>query len=138
MQRNSASNDPLRRSALWRGAVGCVVAYALVITALLSGVIQAEWVAQAAAGLIGERCISDARAAGTDPGAPAGEPHDSFHCALCTAAAGPAVLPVAPSAAAAVAPPAGAPSGASDHDLIHSTGHPGKLPRGPPPAAFSA
>jgi hypothetical protein len=135
MQHNSTGNNPFKRSAVWRGVVGCVVAYALVITALLSGVIQSEWVAQAAAGLVGEHCATDARSAGTDPAAPAGQPHDSLHCALCTLAAGPAVLPVAPSASAIVLPRAGAPAGGRDRDLNRSFGHPGKLPRGPPPAA---
>ncbi len=129
MQRNSAGNN-----TLWRGLVGCVVAYALIINALLSGVLGAEWVAQAAAGLVGEHCLTDARAAGTDP-APAGQPDDAAHCALCTLAVGPAVLPLAPSAAAIVLPRVSAPSGASDYDLIHWPGHPAKLPRGPPQAA---
>jgi hypothetical protein len=129
MQRTSASNNPL-----WRGLVGCVVAYALIINALLSGIVGAEWVAQAAAGLVGERCLSDAHAAGPDP-APAGQPDDSTHCAFCTLAdGGPAVLPVAPSATLVVLP-TDAPSSACDHDLIPWPGHPGKLPRGPPQRA---
>jgi hypothetical protein len=138
MQRNSAGNNPLRRRAVWRGLVGCVVAYALVITALLSAVIQSEWVAQAAAGLVGEHCATDARAAGMDPAGPAGQPHESSHCALCTLAAGPVVLPVSPSARAVVLPGAGAPAAGSDRELIHSLGHPSKLPRGPPPAGVEA
>jgi hypothetical protein len=138
MRRNSAGDNPFRRGVMWRGIVGCVVAYALVITALLSGALQAEWVAQAAAGLVGEHCATDARAAGVDLAAPAGQPHDAFHCGLCTLAAGPAVLPVAPSFAAIVATRTGAPSGGSDRDLVRSPGHPAKLPRGPPPAAVSA
>lgn len=138
MRRHSAGNPLFRRSALWRRAVGCVVAYALVITALLSGVLQAEWVAQAAAGLVGERCATDAHLAGIDPAAPAGKPHETSHCVLCTPVAGSAVLPVAPSAAAVAAPCASAPAGGSDRDLFRSTGHPGKLPRGPPMAALAA
>jgi hypothetical protein len=139
MQRNPANNhDPLRRSARWRGVVGCTVAYALVITALLSAVLQAEWVAQVAAGLVGEHCVTDARAAGVDPAAPAGRPDDGSHCALCTPMTGPAVLPAAPAAAFTVAVRAAAPSGGRDRDLIHWRGHPGALPRGPPPAAFAA
>jgi Protein of unknown function (DUF2946) len=138
MQRNFASHHPLRRSALWRGAVGCVVAYSLVITALLSGVLQAEWFAQAAAGLIGEHCVTDARAAGADPSAPAGQPDDSSHCALCTLAAGPAALPVAPVTAFIVPPRAIAPAGVSDHGVILWSGHPGKLPRGPPQSVVEA
>src|SRR5690349_8073265 len=58
MQRNQKRNKPL-----WRGLVGCVIAYALIINALLSGVLGAEWVARAAAGLVGEHCLTDARAA---------------------------------------------------------------------------
>jgi hypothetical protein len=136
MQRNSAGNNPFRR-AMWRGVVSCVVAYALVITTLLSGVIQAEWVAQAAVGLVGEHCATDARVAGMDPAAPAGQPRDSFHCVICTLAGGLAVLPTAPSSAAVVPPQTGALSGGSDRDLIHLPGHPSKLPRGPPPVAVA-
>jgi hypothetical protein len=135
MQRNSAGNNPFRRSALWRGVVGCVVAYALVITALLSGILQAEWVAQAAAGLIGERCLTDARAAGVDPATPAGQSDGSSHCAPCTLVAGPALLPTALSTAAIMLAPNSAPAGGSDRDLVLRTGHPGKLPRGPPQQA---
>jgi len=126
MRRNSARNEPS-----WRGLVGCIVAYALVINALLSGVIGAEWAAQAAAGLLGEHCLTDARAAAPDP-APAGQPDDSSHCAFCTLAVAPAVLPVEPSSARIIRPPTPAPVAASDHDLILWAGHPGKLPRGPP------
>jgi hypothetical protein len=125
-----ASNNPL-----WRGLVGCVVAYALVINALLAGVVGAEWVAQAAAGLVGEHCLTDARAARPDP-APAGQPDDSSHCAFCTlAAGGPAVLPAASAALVIVPVRASAPSGANDHGVVDWAGHPGKLPRGPPQRA---
>jgi hypothetical protein len=135
MQRNFSRNNPTRRSPLWRSVAGCVVAYALIINALLSGVIGAEWAALAAAGLVGEHCLTDARAAGPAP-APAGQPDDSSHCAFCTlAGSGPAVLPVAPLAVAIALPRAGAPSGASDRGLIPRPGHPGKLPRGPPQRA---
>jgi hypothetical protein len=135
MQRTSASDNPLWRGSLWRGLVGCAVAYALIINALLSGVLGAEWIAQAAAGLIGEHCLTDARAAGLDP-VPAGQPDDSSHCAFCTLAdGGPAVLPVVPSAAAIIWRPAEVPSGASDRDLVHRQGHLAKLPRGPPQRA---
>jgi Protein of unknown function (DUF2946) len=126
MQRNPASNNPL-----WRGLVGCVVAYALIINALLSGVVGAEWAAQAAAGLLGERCPTDARAAAPDP-APAGQADDSSHCASCTLAAPPVVLPADQPSARIILPRAGAPLGASDRDLILWPGHPGQLPRGPP------
>jgi hypothetical protein len=126
MQRNSGRNEPL-----WRGLVGCIVAYALIINALLSGVVGAEWAAQAAAGLLGEHCLTDARAAAPDP-APAGQPDDSSHCAFCTLAAAPAVLPVEPSSASIIWPRTSAPSAASDRDLPFWQSHPGKLPRGPP------
>src|SRR6266404_5376149 len=105
MQRNPASNNPL-----WRGLVGCVVAYALIINALLSGVVGAEWAAQAAAGLLGERCPTDARAAAPDP-APAGQADDSSHCASCTLAAPPVVLPADQPSARIILPRAGAPWG---------------------------
>ena len=126
MQRNRASSNPL-----WRGLVGCIVAYALIINALLSSVVRAELAAQAAAGLLGEHCPTAARAAAPDP-APAGIPHDSSHCAPCTLAAAPAVLPADPPSARIILPRAGAPLGASDRDLILWPGHPGQLPRGPP------
>jgi hypothetical protein len=124
MQRNPASNNPL-----WRSLVGCLVAYALIINALLSGVVGAEWVAQAAAGLLGEHCPTDARAAAP---APAGQADDSSHCAFCTLAAPPVVLPADPPSARIILPCAGAPSAASDGGLILWPGHPGQLPRGPP------
>src|SRR5262245_4720385 len=126
MQRNPANNNPL-----WRSLVGCVVAYALIINAMLSAVVGAEWAAQAAAGLLGEHCPTDARAAAPDP-APIGQPDDSSHCALCTLAAGPVVLPAEPPSATIIAPRTSIRPGASDRDLIPWPGHPGKLPRGPP------
>ncbi len=126
MQRNLKRDKPF-----WRGLIGCIVAYALVINALLSGILGAEWVAQAAAGLVGERCLADSHAAAQYP-APAGQPDDSSHCAFCTLATGPAVLPVEPAAAAIVRPRSQAPAGASDRDLADRPSHPGKLPRGPP------
>jgi hypothetical protein len=130
MKRASASDNRLLRSL-----VGCAVAYALIINALLSGLVGAEWVAQAAAGLVGEHCLTDARAAGLDP-APAGQPDDSSHCAFCMLAdGGPVVLPVAPSAADIIWLPEGTASSASDRDLVYQQGHPAKLPRGPPQRA---
>ena len=97
MQHISTGNNPFRRSAVWRSVVRCIVAYALVIGALLSGVLQAEWFTQVAAGLVGERCMTDARAAGVldpaAPAAPAGQPDDSLHCGLCTLTAGSSVKP---------------------------------------------
>jgi hypothetical protein len=138
LQRNPASNLPLRRGAVWRGVVGCVVAYALVMTALLSAVLQAEWAAQVAAGLVGEHCVTDARAAGVDPAAPAHQADECFHCALCTPTTGSAVLPVLPAIAFTMLARTSAPSGVSDRDLIHGRCHPGKLPRGPPTAVFAA
>jgi len=122
--------NPKRDKPSWRGLVGCIVAYALIINALLSGVVGTEWVAQAAAGLLGEHCPT-ALAAAPDL-TPPGLPHDSSHCTLCTLAAAPAVLPVEPSWARIIPPRASAPSVASDRDLILWPGHPGKLPRGPP------
>jgi hypothetical protein len=126
MQRSPTSDN-----RLWRSLVGCVVAYALIINALLSGVVGAEWAAQAAAGLLGEHCVTDARAAVPDP-APAGQPDDSSHCAFCTLAAAPVVLPADPPSARIIASPAGSLFSASDRDLTFWPGHPGKLPRGPP------
>jgi hypothetical protein len=126
MQRN-----PKRNKSSWRGLVGCIVAYALIINAMLSGVVGAEWAAQAAAGLFGEHCRTDARAAAPDP-APAGQPDDSSHCAFCTLAAAPVVLPAEPPSARIIAPCASVRPGASDRDLAPWPGHPGKLPRGPP------
>src|SRR5262249_43923548 len=113
------------------GLVSCVVAYALIINALLSGVLGAEWVAQAAAGLVGEHCATDARAAAPDP-APAGQPDDSSHCAFCTLGAAPVVLPPEPPSARINPPRESAASVASDRDLVLWPGHPSKLPRGPP------
>ena len=124
MRRNPASNNPL-----WRSLVGCLVAYALIINALLSGVVGAEWAAQAVAGLLGEHCPTDAR---TAPPAPAGQADDSSHCAFCTLAAPPVVLPAESASARIILPRASAPLWASDRDLILWPGHPGQLPRGPP------
>jgi len=126
MQRDSGSNKPL-----WRGFIGCVVAYALIINALLSGVLGAEWAAQAAAGLVGEHCVTDARAALPDP-APAGQPDDSSHCAFCTLTAAAGVLPAALSSASFIQYRAGAPVSANDQDRSHLPDYPSKLPRGPP------
>jgi hypothetical protein len=125
---------PKRNKSSWRGLVGCIVAYALIINAMLSGVVGAEWAAQAAAGLLGEHCLTDARAAAPDP-APAGQPDDSSHCAFCTLTAAPGVLPAEPPSARIVPPRPSAPSVASDRDLSLWLGHPGKLPRGPPQQA---
>lgn len=143
MQRNSANNEPTRRSVvtrspLWRGVVGVIAAYSLVITAVLSGFILAEWDSLAAVGLVGEHCATDARAAGMDPAAPAGQPHDMSRCALCTLAAGSGVLPVAPVFALAMLPRTGAPESGSDRDFLCRPGHPGKLPRGPPDTGVAA
>src|SRR5215831_13012033 len=123
MQRNLTGGKPL-----WRGLVGCVVAYALIVNALLSGVVGAEWVAQAAAGVLGEHCLTDARAAGRDQ-APPGQPDDSSHCAFCTLANAPPVLPAEPFSARISPPCESVRSGANDRDLIPWPGHPGKLPR---------
>jgi hypothetical protein len=130
----SVQRDPKRNQPLWRGLVGCVVAYALILNALLSGVLGAEWVAQAAAGLVGEHCLTDARAAAPDP-TPSGQPDDSSHCAFCTLAAGPAVLPAEPRSMRIVAYTIDAPGSTSDRDVILRLAYPGKLPRGPPQRA---
>jgi len=124
-------HDPKSNHSLWRGLIGCIVAYALFINGFLSGVLGAEWVAQAAAGLIGEHCLTDARAAAPDP-APAGQPDDSSHCAVCTLAAAPVVLPAEPPSARSVPPRASTPSGTHDRDLTLWPGDYCKLPRGPP------
>ncbi len=138
MQRNSASQLSLKRHVLWRCVVSLAVAYALVITALLSSVLQAEWAAQVAAGLVGEHCITDARAAGTDPAALPGQPDDSFHCGLCNLATGPAVLPLEPALAFIALLPSSTPAIGSDQNLSLWRGHPGKLPRGPPRGVIAA
>jgi hypothetical protein len=123
--------NPKRNTHLWRGLAGFIVAYALIINALLSGILGAEWVAQTAAGLVGEHCLTDSRAAAPDP-APAGQPDDSTHCAFCTLPSAPAMLPAEHPSVGIVAYGASALAGASDRDLIPWPCHPGKLPRGPP------
>ena len=117
---------------LWRGLVGCVVAYALVINAILAGVLGAEAVAGAAAGLVAPHCQTDAQAAPPRSDEPPAEHSDPSHCAFCPVAAPPAVLPDALATATIVPHPAGAPAGMSDRDRPYAPGHPGKLPRGPP------
>jgi len=118
---------------LWRGFVGHLVAYTLIINGLLSGVVGAEWASQVAAGLLGEHCLTDARAP-TNP-APAGQPDDSSHCAYCTLTTTAGVLPAQPPSVRITPPRASVTSVASDHDLMLWPGHPGKLPRGPPQRA---
>src|SRR5262249_23498471 len=98
MQRNPPSNK-----TPWARLVGCLLAYAVIINAMLSGIVGAEWAAQAAAGLVGEHCLTDARAAAPDP-APTGQPDDSSHCAFCTLAAAPVVLPAEPPSATIIRP----------------------------------
>ena len=131
MWRDVTTNDPFRRGAVWRGVVGCVVAYALVITALLSSVLQVEWGAQAA--LAGAHCMTVG--ADTGPPAPAGQAHDGSHCPLCTLAAGPAVLPVVPSIASNVVAVADSLVPRGEFERIPARGHPARLPRGPPVSA---
>jgi hypothetical protein len=126
--------NPRRKTHLWRGLLGCVVAYALIINALMSGILGAEWVAQAAAGLVGEHCLTDSRAASPDP-APAGQPDDSTRCAFCILACAPAVLPAEHPSVGIVVYGADALADASDRDLTPLPCHPGKLPRGPPQRA---
>lgn len=133
MQRDRlTTRDPGTRGGVWRGAVACVVAYALVITALLSSVLQANLAAQAAAGLGSPHCITGG--AGFDPAAPAGQPDDGSHCPLCTLAAGPAVLPAAPAVAWSVSPVEAAVPPRRDDEPAPTRGHPARLPRGPPAA----
>src|SRR6516164_8899576 len=125
MQRNPGTNK-----RVWRGLVGCVIAYALVLNALLSGVVDAEWAANAAAGLVDQHCLTDV-AASPDQ-APAGEPDDSSHCAFCTIVTAPAVIPGDPSSVTIVHYRAGAPAGVSDQVGPYDAPHyPSKLPRGP-------
>jgi len=128
MQRNSGTNK-----RVWRGVVGCVIAYALVLNALLSGVVDAEWAANAAAGLLDQHCLMES---GVTPESsdqtPADHPDTSTHCAFCTVAVTPAVLPADPSSASIVQYPAGRPVGVSDRNPPSLPRYPSKLPRGPP------
>jgi hypothetical protein len=131
MRRNSGSN---RR--LWRGLVGCVLAYALVLNALLSGVLGAEWAAQAAAGLLDQHCLTDTVAASdSSDQAPVQHPGDQSHCAFCTLAATPAVLPSAASSATIVQYRAAVSVDVSDHDRPYLRCYTSRLPRGPPQRA---
>jgi len=125
MQRNGSATH-----LLLRGLTGCIVAYTLVINALLSGIVGAEWIAKVAAGLVAEHCLTDAKAAGSDQ-APAEHSDDSSHCVFCTAAA-PAVLPADLTAALIIRHRAAAPAGMSDQDQPYAPGYPSRLPRGPP------
>jgi hypothetical protein len=116
----------------WRGLIGCIVAYALVINAILSGIVGAEWTASAAAGLHTENCLTDSRGApAPSDRSPAGHP-DGLHCVLCTAAAAPAVLPTDLPSAAILQPAAGVPASMGDRTRSYLPGYPSKLPRGPP------
>jgi len=125
MQRKPGSNKPI-----WRSVVGCVIAYALVLNTLLSGVLGAEWAAAAAAGVLEQHCLTDT-AASPDQ-APAGNPDDPSHCAFCTVIAASAAIPADPSLVTIVQYHAGAPASADDQDRPYLPGYPGKLPRGPP------
>jgi hypothetical protein len=117
----------------WRGLIGCIVAYALVINALLSGILGAEWTASAAAGLVTENCLTDSRGApAPSDRMPVGHPEGMFHCVLCTAAASPTVIPADLSSAAILQPPAGVPACMGDRNRSYLPGNPSKLPRGPP------
>src|SRR5215831_5518350 len=109
MQRNPGTNK-----RVWRGLVGCVIAYALVLNALLSGVVDAEWAANAAAGLLEQHCLTES---GVTP-----ESSDQT----------PADLPADPPSASIVQYPAGRPVGVSDRDPPSLPGYASKLPRGPP------
>jgi DUF2946 family protein len=128
MQRNRGSKKPL-----WRGLVGCVVAYALVLNALLSGFLGAEWAAKAAAGLLDQHCLTETGIApAPSDQTPVEHPDDSSHCAFCTVAVAPAVLPADLASATIVQHHAGAPAGVSDRDRPYLPGYPSRLPRGPP------
>jgi len=132
MRRDLTTNDPFKRGAVWRGVVGCVVAYALVITALLTSVLQAEWEGQAE--LAGAHCMTGG--ADTGPTAPdGGQPGDGSHCPLCTLAAGPAVLPVEPGIAGNVVAVADPLVSRGGFEWVPGRGHPARLPRGPPVSA---
>ena len=126
MQRNGSTIHPLLR-----GLTSGIVAYTLVINALLSGIVGAEWVAKVAAGLVAEHCLTDAKAAGSNR-APAEHSDDSSHCVFCTAAAAPAVLPADLTAALIIRHRAAAPASMSDQGQPDAPGYPSKLPRGPP------
>jgi hypothetical protein len=119
----------------WRGLIGCIVAYALVINALLTGIVGAEWTASAAAGLFTENCLTDGRdVSAPSDRMPAGH-SEGLHCVLCTPAASPAVLPAELSSAAILQAPAGAPPSMGDRTRSYLPGDLGKLPRGPPQQA---
>lgn len=132
MRRDLTTNDPFKRGAVWRGVVGCVVAYALVITALLTSVLQAEWGEQA---LAGAHCMTGTGAGSDGQPGDGSQPDDGSHCPLCTLAAGPAVLPVAPGIAWNVVAVAGPLVSHGGFDWIPGRGHPARLPRGPPTSA---
>lgn len=131
MRRDVTTNDPFRRGAVWRGVVGCALAYVLVITALLSALLQAESMTQAAAGVAAPHCLSDG--SGPAPADP-GQSDDGSHCPLCTLACGPAVLPTALGMAWSTAPVAGAPLAGREFPPIPRRSHSAPLPRGPPSA----
>jgi hypothetical protein len=120
----------------WRGLIGCIVAYALVINALLTGIVGAEWTASAAAGLLTENCLTDSRdAPAPSDRMPAGHSEGMLHCVLCTPAASPAVLPADLSSAAVLQPCAGVPASMDERTRCYLPGDLGKLPRGPPQQA---
>src|SRR5258708_26528305 len=101
----------------WRGLIGCIVAYALVLSALLSGILGAERTASAAAGLLTENCLTDSRGApAPSDRMPAGHPEGLLHCVLCTPAASPAVLPADVASAAIPQPRAGVPASMCDRN----------------------
>ena len=128
MWRNLGNKKPL-----WRGFVGCVVAYALVLNALLSGVLGAEWAAKAPAGLLDQHCLTETGAApASSDQTPARHPDDSSHCAFCTVAIAPAVLPADLPSVSVVQYREGPPVGVSDRHRPYLPGYPSRLPRGPP------
>lgn len=132
MQRHFESSQSFRRGTFWSGVVGSTFACVLTLTALLSALLEAECVAQAAVGLVGERCVSSVNGA-TPHHARGTNPHTCCHCTACSGAAvGPAILPVVPRAAVIMLFGASVCRGTDEFDLVHCL--PGALPRGPPQA----
>src|ERR1700694_3960140 len=120
----------------WRGLIGCIVAYALVLNALLSGILGAQWTASAVAGLVAENCLTDSRGApAPSDRMPAGHSEGMLHCVLCTRAPAPAVLPADSFSAAILQLRAGVPASMGDRNRSYLPGDLGKLPRGPPQQA---
>jgi hypothetical protein len=128
MRRNLGSKRPL-----WRGLVGCIIAYAFVLNAVLSGVLGVEWAAKAAAGSLDQHCLTETGIApAPSDQTPVEHPDDSSHCASCTVPVAPAVLPADLLSVSIVQYQLGPPAGVSDRDRPYLPGYPSRLPRGPP------